>query len=57
MNWTGEDPALGQLAVDILRESVPVVQEFLPLTEYDPDAGLYLPDFSRFKSGAAPDRA
>ncbi len=36
VNWTGDDPALGQLAVDIMNESLPAVQEFLPQTETTP---------------------
>ncbi len=36
VNWTGEDPALGQLALDIVAESLPDVQEFLPAADTGP---------------------
>lgn len=36
INWTGDDPALGQLAADIVTESLPVLRAFLPVTQIDP---------------------
>ncbi len=36
ISWTGDDPALGQLAADIVRESLPVLQSFLPVMQLNP---------------------
>ena len=35
VHWTGDDPALGQLALDIITESLPRLQELLPPVEID----------------------
>lgn len=36
VNWTGNDPALGQLALDIVAETLPGVLDLMPVAESDP---------------------
>lgn len=36
VNWTGDDPALGQLALDIVAESLPGLRDLVPVKEEMP---------------------